>query len=295
MNGTTRQRNPAATTPAPSAVLAGEIRPRSRSPASPPVRGADIRATVNGIPGGSTDFIFASRTRRHLAASIDNEATSPEISPRPTAPVKYIVVSLASRATGRLHEHAAAASSPRSPPRPGATSALVTGVHVPAATRARGVALRDAVAGTTTRRQPAPPARPTLSALARKVPPRRRTSRRHRPRRRRAARQGRPGRLSSTPGVTSSAARSSRSVYRIGPDRSNNAVGVFLYCQQHAREWTTSSAASRPPTGSRATTRSTRDARSYSTTRGVHPAERQPGRRPLLLYDFSSQRKNMTN
>ncbi|MBE2318011.1 chitobiase/beta-hexosaminidase C-terminal domain-containing protein [Solirubrobacter sp. CPCC 204708] len=28
-------------------------------------------------------------------------------------------------------------------------------------------------------------------------------------------------------------------VYRIGKDRSNNAVGVFLYCQQHAREWVT--------------------------------------------------------
>ena len=28
-------------------------------------------------------------------------------------------------------------------------------------------------------------------------------------------------------------------VYRIGKDRDNNAVGVFLYCQQHAREWVT--------------------------------------------------------
>ena len=28
-------------------------------------------------------------------------------------------------------------------------------------------------------------------------------------------------------------------VYRIGKDRSNNAVGVYLYCQQHAREWVT--------------------------------------------------------
>jgi hypothetical protein len=28
-------------------------------------------------------------------------------------------------------------------------------------------------------------------------------------------------------------------VYRIGKDRSNNAVGVFFYCQQHAREWVT--------------------------------------------------------
>jgi len=28
-------------------------------------------------------------------------------------------------------------------------------------------------------------------------------------------------------------------VYRVGKDRSNNAVGVFLYCQQHAREWVT--------------------------------------------------------
>ena len=28
-------------------------------------------------------------------------------------------------------------------------------------------------------------------------------------------------------------------VYRIGKDRTNNAVGVFLYCQQHAREWVT--------------------------------------------------------
>jgi hypothetical protein len=28
-------------------------------------------------------------------------------------------------------------------------------------------------------------------------------------------------------------------VYRIGKDRSNSAVGVYLYCQQHAREWVT--------------------------------------------------------
>ena len=29
-------------------------------------------------------------------------------------------------------------------------------------------------------------------------------------------------------------------VYRIGSVRDGSKVGVFLYCQQHAREWTTS-------------------------------------------------------
>ena len=72
-------------------------------------------------------------------------------------------------------------------------------------------------------------------------------------------------------------------VYRIGSVRDGSKVGVFLYCQQHAREWTT---------GLSCVETAERLVKNYATDpehqeaagpgRGLHAAERQPGRRPLL-------------
>ena len=58
-------------------------------------------------------------------------------------------------------------------------------------------------------------------------------------RRRAGPRQGQPGRLPQRSGDTSQRGPFQQRVYRIGSVRDGSKVGVFLYCQQHAREWTT--------------------------------------------------------
>ncbi|HEY6888505.1 MAG TPA: M14 family zinc carboxypeptidase, partial [Solirubrobacter sp.] len=85
-------------------------------------------------------------------------------------------------------------------------------------------------------------------------------------------------------------------VYRIGSVRDGSKVGVFLYCQQHAREWTTSLTCVET---------AERLVRNYATD----PATKKlmdnievfilPNVNPdgghYSMYDFNSQRRNMTN
>ncbi|HEX6657161.1 MAG TPA: M14 family metallopeptidase, partial [Ilumatobacter sp.] len=85
-------------------------------------------------------------------------------------------------------------------------------------------------------------------------------------------------------------------VYRIGKDRSNNAVGVFLYCQQHAREWVT------PITCLETAERLVRNYATDPTTKEyvdklnvfILPSVNPDGGH-AAFHDFSQQRKNMKN
>ena len=85
-------------------------------------------------------------------------------------------------------------------------------------------------------------------------------------------------------------------VYRIGKDRSNNAVGVFLYCQQHAREWVT------PITCLETAERLVRNYATDPTTKAyvdnlnifILPSSNPDGGH-YAFHDDSVQRKNMMN
>ncbi|WP_053225646.1 M14 family zinc carboxypeptidase [Solirubrobacter soli] len=85
-------------------------------------------------------------------------------------------------------------------------------------------------------------------------------------------------------------------VYRIGSVRDGSKVGVFLYCQQHAREWTTSLTCVET---------AERLVRNYATDPETKKLLDQvevfilPNVNPdgghYSMYDFNSQRRNMTN
>ena len=85
-------------------------------------------------------------------------------------------------------------------------------------------------------------------------------------------------------------------VYRIGADRSGNKVGVFLYCQQHAREWTT---------GLTCVETAERLVRNYATDPETKKLldnievfilpNVNPDGGHYSMYDFNAQRRNMTN
>ncbi|MDA0170283.1 M14 family metallopeptidase [Solirubrobacter taibaiensis] len=85
-------------------------------------------------------------------------------------------------------------------------------------------------------------------------------------------------------------------VYRIGSVRDGSKVGVFLYCQQHAREWTT---------GLSCVETAERLVRNYATDPGTKRLMDQievfivPNINPdgghYSMYDFAAQRRNMTN
>ena len=85
-------------------------------------------------------------------------------------------------------------------------------------------------------------------------------------------------------------------VYRIGKDRSNNAVGVYLYCQQHAREWVT------PITCLETAERLVRNYATDPTTKEyvdklnifILPVSNPDGGH-AAFHDSSVQRKNLTN
>ena len=97
---------------------------------------------------------------------------------------------------------------------------------------------------------------------------------------------GQPGRRRSCgrTRATSRRARSQQKVYRIGKDRSNNAVGVFFYCQQHAREWVTQHHVPRDRRAARAQLRDGPDDQGVRRpAQHLHPAVGQPGRRPLRV------------
>ena len=85
-------------------------------------------------------------------------------------------------------------------------------------------------------------------------------------------------------------------VYRIGSVRDGSKVGVFLYCQQHAREWTT---------GLTCVETAERLVRNYATDPETKKlldevevfvlANVNPDGGHYSMYDYNSQRKNMTN
>jgi hypothetical protein len=85
-------------------------------------------------------------------------------------------------------------------------------------------------------------------------------------------------------------------VYRIGSVRDGSKVGVFLYCQQHAREWTT---------GLTCVETAQRLVRNYATDPETKKlldqvevfiiANVNPDGGHYSMYDFNSQRRNMTN
>jgi Zinc carboxypeptidase/Chitobiase/beta-hexosaminidase C-terminal domain len=85
-------------------------------------------------------------------------------------------------------------------------------------------------------------------------------------------------------------------VYRIGSVRDGSKVGVFLYCQQHAREWTT---------GLTCVETAQRLVRNYATDPDTKKlldqvevfilANVNPDGGHYSMYDFNAQRRNMTN
>ena len=85
-------------------------------------------------------------------------------------------------------------------------------------------------------------------------------------------------------------------VYRIGSVRDGSKVGVFLYCQQHAREWTT---------GLTCVETAERLVRNYATDPETKKlldnvevfilANVNPDGGHYSMYDYNAQRKNMTN
>ena len=112
-----------------------------------------------------------------------------------------------------------------------------------------------------------------------------------------APRQGQPGRLPQRSWRMLQRGPFQQRVYRIGGVRDGSKVGVFLYCQQHAREWTTPLSCMESAQPARAQLRDRpADQGTARQRRGVHPAERQPRRQPLLAVRLNfQQRKNMTN
>ena len=85
-------------------------------------------------------------------------------------------------------------------------------------------------------------------------------------------------------------------VYRIGSVRDGSKVGVFLYCQQHAREWTTSLTC--VETAERLVRNYATDPETKKLMDNVEVfilPNVNPDGGHYSMYDFNSQRKNMTN
>ena len=230
-------------------------------------------------PGAPNCAALDHGDRRHVARS--RPRTTPTRQQRAsreiTVPVKDIVVNLATDADRRARPARPRRSRPRSTPTRRA-SALVSGVPVRQQRAARASSRPRRRATTTSR--PAPPARRrsrrprcacrTTCAAARSTGP--------------AAPPATPPTLVRTDARHITKGPFDMKVYRIGKDRSNNAVGVFLYCQQHAREWVT------PITCLETAERLVRNYATDPTTKSyvdnlehLHPAVGQPGRRPLRV------------
>jgi hypothetical protein len=85
-------------------------------------------------------------------------------------------------------------------------------------------------------------------------------------------------------------------VYRIGSVRDGSKVGVYLYCQQHAREWTTG--LSCVETAERLVRNYATDAETKKLMDNVEVfivANINPDGGHYSMYDFAAQRRNMTN
>ena len=85
-------------------------------------------------------------------------------------------------------------------------------------------------------------------------------------------------------------------VYRIGSVRNGTKVGVFLYCQQHAREWSTSLTC--VETAERLVRNYATDPETKKLLDNVEVfilANVNPDGGHYSMYDFNAQRKNMTN
>jgi hypothetical protein len=85
-------------------------------------------------------------------------------------------------------------------------------------------------------------------------------------------------------------------VYRIGAVRDGSKVGVFLYCQQHAREWTTSLTC--VETAERLVRNYATDPETKKLLDEVEVfilPNVNPDGGHYSMYDFNSQRRNMTN
>ena len=85
-------------------------------------------------------------------------------------------------------------------------------------------------------------------------------------------------------------------VYRIGSVRDGSKVGVFLYCQQHAREWTTSLTC--VETAERLVRNYATDPETKKLLDNVEVfilPNVNPDGGHYSMYDFNAQRKNMTN
>ncbi|HEX6025906.1 MAG TPA: M14 family metallopeptidase, partial [Solirubrobacter sp.] len=85
-------------------------------------------------------------------------------------------------------------------------------------------------------------------------------------------------------------------VYRIGAHRDGSKVGVFLYCQQHAREWTTGLAC--VETAERLVRNYATDPETKKLLDNVEVfilANVNPDGGHYSMYDFNAQRRNMTN
>ena len=85
-------------------------------------------------------------------------------------------------------------------------------------------------------------------------------------------------------------------VYRIGSVRDGSKVGVFLYCQQHAREWTTSLTC--VETAERLVRNYATDPETKKLMDNIEVfilPNVNPDGGHYSMYDFNSQRRNMTN
>jgi hypothetical protein len=277
--------------------------------------GQTVRATVNGIPGGSTDFIFVVKDPSGTVLQTIDTGTSPEIITQTlTVPGAYTFEVLGFQ--GDLGDFTFTIQNVTSGP---INTVVLTskawghegGDQVSAEFRNPGVAdspLSVTVTGSDILVNLATNASNELTSSAADVI---------------AAINGSPAasalvtattyRGSTGPGVVAPRAKVNLDdflnapahvqrgpfqarVYRIGAVRDGSKVGVFLYCQQHAREWTTSLSCVES---------ANQLVRNYATD--PHVKELLDNVEVFILpnvnpdgghyssYDFNSQRRNMTN
>ena len=262
MNGTTAHRLGSARPPSARCCSTprARSRPRSRSPRSrsPVPPGRAVRAIVDGIPGGSTDFILTLKDPAgNVLQSIDT-GTSPETVTRcshgrhrtPTRSRASRATSATSRSRSRRslshggRAHRQGLGPGRRQPGHGRVPQPGRGNNQPLQHRGQRQADRGLPGhGRHRRARPRRPSRSSTRSTPSRRPPR---SSRRRPTaatRAPASSQARARtNLSDFLNAPASVARGpfQQHLYRIGAHRDGSKVGVFLFCQQHAREWTTS-------------------------------------------------------
>jgi Zinc carboxypeptidase/Chitobiase/beta-hexosaminidase C-terminal domain len=276
--------------------------------------GQTIRATVNGIPGGSTDFIFNIKDPAGtLLQSIDT-GTSPEIITQTLGAGTYTfeilgfegdlgdftftiqnviggpinTVVLTSKAWGHEGGDLVTAEFRNPGANSSPLSVAVTGMDILVNLGTDGTGALNSTAAQVVDAINASPAASALvtantyrgSAGAGFVQPRAKVN------------------LDDFLNAPAHVQRGpfQQRVYRIGSARDGSKVGVFLYCQQHAREWTTPLSCMES---------ANQLVRNYATDPHVKElldnvevfilASVNPDGSHYSSYDFNSQRKNMTS